>query len=265
MEDVKTALQNADLVLALDLAKKLLEEKERVTLTIAITGSGKSTLINALREVSDKDDEAAPVGLDETTMKPTQYTYPNNPNITLWDLPGIGTTKFPAEDYVKENDAKLALEIQKMKKKFYFIRTKIDNNIRDAERTQREFNKEQTLCQIRNACVKKLKELKIESPKSSWCQVLSYICTISLTCATLWRKICLRTNETLFFWLCPTSAWTKKKESLAIAGEEVSRLSIVGIPVAMGLSFATTYKALKYILNSLAEDAQMVFTKALGK
>ncbi|KAK7879941.1 hypothetical protein WMY93_033378 [Mugilogobius chulae] len=187
MESIKTALQNGDLVLAAALAKKLLVEKENIALSIAVTGesgSGKSSLVNALRGISDKDEAAAEVGVVETTMETVKYTYPNNPNITLCDLPGIGTTKFPAEDYVKkmefekldffiivsdtrfrENDAKLALEIQKMKKKFYFIRTKIDNNIRDAERTQRKFNKEQTLCKIRDDCVKNLKELQIESPK----------------------------------------------------------------------------------------------------
>ncbi|KAK7879928.1 hypothetical protein WMY93_033409 [Mugilogobius chulae] len=187
LKDVKTALQNGDLVSAAEHAQKALEEKKNATLTIAITGesgSGKSSLVNALRGISDKDEAAAPVDVVETTDQPMKYTYPNNPNITLWDLPGIGTTKFPAEDYVKkmefekfdffiivsdtrfsENDVKLALEIQKMKKKFYFIRSKIDHNIRDAERTQKRFNKDETLSKIRDDCIKNLEKLKIESPK----------------------------------------------------------------------------------------------------
>lgn len=49
-----------------------------------------------------------------------------------------------------------------------------------------------------------------------------------------------------------------------IGAEEVSRfIPIVGIPVAMSLSFVTTYRVLNFILNQLAEDAQKVLNKAL--
>lgn len=40
-------------------------------------------------------------------------------------------------------------------------------------------------------------------------------------------------------------------------------IPIVGIPVAMSLSFVTTYRVLNFILNQLAEDAQKVLNKAL--
>ncbi|KAJ0062514.1 hypothetical protein NL108_014968 [Boleophthalmus pectinirostris] len=50
-----------------------------------------------------------------------------------------------------------------MKKKFYFIRSKIDNNIRAAERRKKD--KDQTLQEIRQDCIKNLKELNIQSPK----------------------------------------------------------------------------------------------------
>ncbi|XP_013763680.1 interferon-inducible GTPase 5-like, partial [Pundamilia nyererei] len=50
-----------------------------------------------------------------------------------------------------------------------------------------------------------------------------------------------------------------------IAAEEVSRfIPIIGIPIAMGLSFTTTYRILNLILDKLADDAQRVFERALG-
>lgn len=50
-----------------------------------------------------------------------------------------------------------------------------------------------------------------------------------------------------------------------MAAEEGSRfLPVFGIPLAMSLSFVTTYRALSFFLNMLADDAQRVFKKALG-
>lgn len=50
-----------------------------------------------------------------------------------------------------------------------------------------------------------------------------------------------------------------------MAAEEGSRfLPVFGIPLAMSLSFLTTYRALSFFLNMLADDAQRVFEKALG-
>ncbi|TKS86172.1 Interferon-inducible GTPase 5 [Collichthys lucidus] len=92
--------------------------------------------------------------------------------------------KFPADEYLNhvgfekfdffiiisatrftENDVKLALEIQKMKKKFYFVRSKIDNDLRAAERSQREFNEKNTLAKIRENCIQGLQEQNIASPQ----------------------------------------------------------------------------------------------------
>ncbi|XP_035767876.1 interferon-inducible GTPase 5-like [Neolamprologus brichardi] len=161
-------------------------KEKNITLNIAITGeagSGKSTFVNALRDLSDGDEGAAPTGVTETTMKVTEYPHPKYPNVTLWDLPGIGTTKFPADEYLKlvgfekfdffiiisdtrfrENDVKLAQEIQRMKKKLYFVRSKIDNNMR-AERRKRDFSADEALTKIREDCVNNLKKLGVESPQ----------------------------------------------------------------------------------------------------
>ncbi|XP_028424284.1 T-cell-specific guanine nucleotide triphosphate-binding protein 1-like [Perca flavescens] len=185
---IQKDLQTNESASAAAMAQTYLDELDNVQLNIAITGecgSGKSTFVNAFRGINNRDKErAAPTGVKETTTDVTPYPHPKYSNVTLWDLPGIGTTKFPADEYLKlvefkkfdffiiisadrfrENDVKLAKEIQKMKKKFYFVRSKIDHNIRDEEETQgSEFNEEETLKEIREDCIQGLKG-RVESPQ----------------------------------------------------------------------------------------------------
>ncbi|KAF3840473.1 hypothetical protein F7725_006335 [Dissostichus mawsoni] len=164
--------------------RAMLEEKKNTPLNIGITGesgSGKSTFVNAFIGKDNRDEGAAPTGCVETTMKVKPYPHPKFPNVKVWDLPGVGTTKFPAAQYLKhvgferfdffiiisadrfkENDVKLALEIQRMEKKFYFVRSKIDDNMRAAERSQRDFTAEKTLAEIRNNCIEGKSKIKLK-------------------------------------------------------------------------------------------------------
>ncbi|XP_039535807.1 immunity-related GTPase family, e4 [Pimephales promelas] len=161
-------------------AKEQLDSLDSVTLNIAVTGetgAGKSAFINAFRGLGDDDDNSAPTGVTETTTQITMYTHPTKSNTRLWDLPGIGMPKFKANEFLKdvkfetydlfiiisserfkENDVFLAKEIQKKKKNFYFVRTKIDNDIRSAAQ-KRNFNEQQVLCTIREDCNRNLKEV----------------------------------------------------------------------------------------------------------
>ncbi|CAI5695123.1 unnamed protein product [Oreochromis niloticus] len=381
---VKEALQNNDTAAAAAKIEENLKQQNNIPLNIAITGesgSGKLTFVNAFRELSDDDEGAAPTGVVETTSQVTPYPHPNYPNVKLWDLPGIGTTKFPAKKYLKlvnfekfdffiiisdtrfrENDVKLAQEIQRMKKKFYFVRSKIDNNIRD-EKRKKDFKEEETLTKIREDCVQGLRGLGIESPQvflvSSF-ELRQSPYDFPLLHQTLDRDLPSNKRDTLLFVMpnINPEIIIKKKETLKsriiyyatlsaavaavplpglsiavdavvligavihyvhafgldipslkrlsdrtgvpytdlraviisqlaaveitaglllkvvtqvgrtatlIAAEEASRfIPFVGIPVAMGFSFATTYTILKSILNELADDAQRVFDKALG-
>uniref|UniRef100_A0A3B4HAZ4 IRG-type G domain-containing protein n=1 Tax=Pundamilia nyererei TaxID=303518 RepID=A0A3B4HAZ4_9CICH len=360
--------------------KKTCKKQDNIPLNIAITGesdSGKSNFVNAFRSVSDDEEGAAPTGVKQTTSEVTPYPHPNYSNVTLWDLPGIGTTKFPAKKYLKlvgfekfdffiiisdthfrENDVKLAQEIQKMKKKFYFVRSKIDNDI-NAERRKRDFSAERTLKVIRDDCVHSECLQGIESPRvflvSSFKQ---HWCDFSLLQETLERELPMKKRDALQlvmlninpeiiikkkkafqsklkYWATLSAAGAAvpvpglsanvdaavlvgavkdyvqafgldipslKRLSVStgvpyadlravitsplaaaeittelllkvmtqvgctaslMAAEEVSRfIPFIGIPIAMGLSFTTTYKILNVILNQLADDAQRVFEKA---
>ncbi|XP_015260858.1 PREDICTED: interferon-inducible GTPase 5-like [Cyprinodon variegatus] len=185
--EVIQAVQNAmgnNTETAEEKLREYLEFKSKVPLNIAITGgsgNGKSSFVNAFRGVDDDDDHASPTGVKETTMEVKEYPHPNYPNVIISDLPGIGTTKFPASKYLKlfgfnkfdlfiiisadrftENDAKLAKEIDKMKKKFYFVRSKVDVDLQNEQR-KKNFSEQKTLAEIREDCVKSLKQHGIES------------------------------------------------------------------------------------------------------
>jgi len=116
------------------------------------SGTGKSTFMNRMRRLKAKDPGAAKTGSNETTTEPTPYTHPDNNNIILWDLPGVGTPNFPKDEYLEnikfdrydcfiihsatrftENDLFLAQQIMDKGKKFYFVRNKIDQELIDPD------------------------------------------------------------------------------------------------------------------------------------
>ncbi|XDV40286.1 hypothetical protein PO909_009403 [Leuciscus waleckii] len=159
--------------------KEQLKHLDNVTLHIAVTGStggGKSSFINAIRGLQPDDVNAAPTGVTEMTMTPMVYTHPTMPNVKLWDLPGTGSPKFKVKKYLKqvkldtfdffiiisserfkENDIMLAKAIKERKKLFYFLRSKIDNDIQ-AESQRKDFDEQKVLSHIREDCHRNLKD-----------------------------------------------------------------------------------------------------------
>ncbi|KAL2084251.1 hypothetical protein ACEWY4_019769 [Coilia grayii] len=153
---------------------------DSITLNIAITGmtgSGKSTFVNAIRGLGSDDLGAAPTGVVETTLTNNMYLHPTMPNVKIWDLPGIGSPKFQAKKYLKEvkldtfdffiilsadrfkeNDIMLAKAIKKKKKLFYFVRTKIDNDIQ-TQRHRVQFKEQVMLISVREDCEKHLAQI----------------------------------------------------------------------------------------------------------
>ncbi|KAK2826400.1 hypothetical protein Q5P01_020614 [Channa striata] len=382
-DKIKEALQNNNAAAAAAMIQNHLDEQDNIPLNIGITGesgSGKSTFVNAIRGIDNSHETAAPTGCVETTTEITPYQHPTYPNVKIWDLPGIGTMNFPADKYLqvvgfekydffiiisadrfRENDVKLAQEIQKMGKKFYFVRSKIDHSVHDEERSQKKFNEKVTLDLIRQNCVQGLQKQGFQSPqvflvtsfelhkydfhkleetlerelpahkknsflmampnisrgiidkkKEAFQSKIKYLASVSafIACAPvpglsmavdLTMLVTTVTNYQITFGLdkqslqsladsaevsltdlrsvmkSPLSATEITKELIVktlslslseaalIAAEEGSRfIPIFGIPAAMTLSFMSTYKALSSFLNMLADDAQSVFTRALG-
>ncbi|XP_037550650.1 interferon-inducible GTPase 5-like [Nematolebias whitei] len=381
-EMIKSLMQT-DPAAAAACIKEYLEKKNNTPLNIAITGesgAGKSTFINYFRGMTNNDEGAAPTGCTETTFESSPYPHPKYPNVVLWDLPGIGTTTFPADEYLKkmgfekfdffiiisdtrfrENDVKLAKAIQKMEKKFYFVRSKIDSDLQNEKRGKKNFNEEETLKKIREYCIHGLQKEGFESPqvflissfdlhlydfpllhetldrelpehkrrallmampninlevinkkkKSLQSQIKYYASSSAAGAAVPVPGLSIAVDLTLIVSAITTFVVglrldVKSLRKLAhstgvpvadlievitsslaaveitpalvmkclgqlgsvvalMAGEEVSRfIPIIGIPLAMGLSFAGTYKSLNHILDMLAEDAQRVFKRALG-
>ena len=126
----------------------------------------------------DCKNDAAAVGVIETTREPKEYTYPGKPMITLVDLPGIGTPNYPdlptycekvglekydtfliftAERFT-QNDLVLANKVKSLGKSFFLIRTKIDDALRP-QRGRAPIDEEATLQKIRKYCMDNVKGL----------------------------------------------------------------------------------------------------------
>ncbi|XP_032083804.1 interferon-inducible GTPase 5-like isoform X1 [Thamnophis elegans] len=178
-EDLKSDLNQGNIPKVAAEYQKQLNEMMSLPLNIAVTGDagvGKSSFVNAFRGVSDDDNEAAKVGPGKETMELKAYPHPSFPNIKIWDLPGIGTYKVKAAKYLKyvqferydvfimvisdrftENTTLLAKEIQRMKKKFYYVCSRIDVTINN-EKGKRNFNLQDTLAAMKKYCEDSLKE-----------------------------------------------------------------------------------------------------------
>ncbi|XP_060549862.1 interferon-inducible GTPase 5-like [Pantherophis guttatus] len=180
VEEIKDALKEGRMDKAVSKIMENLQALEKTHLDIAVTGesgSGKSSFVNAIRGLGDEEAGSAPTGVVETTEKPTPYPHPKDPNVTLWDLPGIGTPTFRASTYLRQvrfsrydffiliaserfkaSHVQLAQEICRQGKQFYFVRSKVDADL-EASRKRRPqtYDEEAILGQMREHCRKCLR------------------------------------------------------------------------------------------------------------
>ncbi|XP_060584621.1 interferon-inducible GTPase 5-like [Ruditapes philippinarum] len=151
-------------------ARGKLDSWLNVSLNVAVTGGsgkGKSSLINAMINLTGDDEGAAFSDVKE---------HPTHKNIVFWDLPGVGYNfkkkeyldkmKLDEYDYFilvsserfSENDCWLDYEIRKMDKRFFLVRTKVDNDIRAEKRSRKKQTRtpEEILAAIRSDCMETL-------------------------------------------------------------------------------------------------------------
>lgn len=155
-------------------------EWKKLSINIGVvgnSGAGKSTLINTIRGLSSDDVGAAKTGVVETTKRVDirSYAHPNNPELKFWDLPGVGTPKFPRDSYLADikfdrfdfflviaycrftdNELWLGNEITQRKKRFFYIRTKVDLDITNHNRTNNPESAVSILNRIRKDIVENL-------------------------------------------------------------------------------------------------------------
>ncbi|XP_051878026.1 T-cell-specific guanine nucleotide triphosphate-binding protein 2-like [Pristis pectinata] len=187
LKALKSAYESGGMKNVAILIQQKFKMLEGTKLHIAVTGesgTGKSSFINSMRGLRRSDEGAAETGNIETTMQRTEYKHPSFPNVSFWDLPGVGTITFPMDEYptkmkfeeydffiiisgnrFTKNDANLAEEVKKMGKNFYFVRSQIDNDLRAHQHNCDEADCKAELVKIRNYCIKCLKEAGILQPK----------------------------------------------------------------------------------------------------
>ena len=146
--------------------------------TWCYTARRRLTIVAILFRLSDEDQGAAKVDVTEATTDPNPYEYPGNPMITLIDLPGIGTPKFPdlqtycekvgLEKYdafliftatrFTKFDLDLAKKVKSMEKSFFLIRTKIDVDLMQ-KKGKASINEDAVFQKIRRDCMVNTKDL----------------------------------------------------------------------------------------------------------
>ncbi|XP_059412014.1 interferon-inducible GTPase 5-like [Carassius carassius] len=185
LDGLKDCISTQDLPSVVNTIKEYFKQQDLVELNIGVTGesgSGKSTFVNAFRGLGDEEEGSAKTGVVETTIEPEVYLHPKYKNVKVWDLPGIGTPNFKADEYLervefkrydffiiiasdrfRECHTQLAKEIMRMGKTFYFVRSKTDLSI-EAEKRKKNFDLNKTLDTIRKDCENGLRKIGIEDP-----------------------------------------------------------------------------------------------------
>ncbi|XP_059126604.1 immunity-related GTPase family M protein 3-like [Peromyscus eremicus] len=150
-EKIDKAVKEGNLLNVIHVVSDIMQRMCGYQVRIAVTGdsgNGMSSFINALRLIGHEEEDSAPTGVVRTTQKPACYSSSSLSNVDLWDLPGTGVTAQSMENYLEEmefdkydliiiiaseqfssNHVKLAKAMQRMRKRFYVVWTKLDRDL----------------------------------------------------------------------------------------------------------------------------------------
>jgi len=174
LEEMKNAFESGGVEKCRRLLETTRDEWKTVPLNVAVIGNsgvGKSSFINAIRGLTADDEGAAEVGVKECTVETVSYPHSKNPLLKFWDLPGVGTDRFPRQTYLDdigvdrfnffllitatrftENDTWLGNEFRKRNKKYFFVRTKIRVDISGSKKSHpRTYSEEKVVREIRES------------------------------------------------------------------------------------------------------------------
>nr|XP_048275339.1 interferon-inducible GTPase 1-like [Myodes glareolus] len=188
IDSIELHLTKGNIQGANSIIRDALKNIDNIPINVAVTGEfgvGKSSLINALMGVGPEDEGAAEVGVVETTMRRTPYKHPKIQTLTLWDLPGLGTVNFPPKDYLekvnfqeydffiivsatrfKSLELDLAKAIRFMKKNYYYVRTKVDQDLENEKQCNpHTFDREKAMQKIRSICVNIFNQNNMDAPQ----------------------------------------------------------------------------------------------------
>ncbi|KAI7908126.1 interferon-inducible GTPase-domain-containing protein [Cokeromyces recurvatus] len=70
---------------------------------VGCSGTGKSSIVNAIRGYKDTHPKASKVGEVETTAVPIHYIHPDLASMAIWDMPGVGTKSHSRDTYFDDN------------------------------------------------------------------------------------------------------------------------------------------------------------------
>jgi len=182
-EELKEAFKSGGVKAGWTWLERKGDEWKQIPLNVAVigrSGVGKSSFINAIRRLTADDERAAPIGVKETTVDVNRsYPHPNNPLLKFWDLPGVGTDRFPRQTYLSdikvdrfdffllitadrftEDDTWLGREFAKRNKKYFFVRTKVEVDISNNKKAHRKTHKEDDVVRdIRESTQERLKQI----------------------------------------------------------------------------------------------------------
>nr|XP_033819422.1 interferon-inducible GTPase 5-like [Geotrypetes seraphini]XP_033819423.1 interferon-inducible GTPase 5-like [Geotrypetes seraphini] len=160
-----------------------------ILLDIAVigeTGSGKSSFVNALRNVTAFGGEEAETGVTATTKIAAAFPYLGAPNIHVWDLPGFGAPDLPMEQYLenmqldrydffiviaseryKHAHSVLVKAIVALGKRFFYIRNKIDADMGTGHKQEAPLpliEAEKRQSRIKQDCIDALRKEGVAQP-----------------------------------------------------------------------------------------------------